>query len=54
MATDNQEKAKICENCKFFREYRSSEGIVLNHFCEQNNVQVFGHFKCSCNKFETR
>lgn len=51
MATDNQPKAKVCENCKFFEAYHTTEGTVHHHFCLQSNLQVFGHFKCSNNKF---
>ena len=50
----NQTKAKVCANCKFFHAYHTTEGTVLYHFCELHRQQVFGHFKCSNNKFEAR
>ena len=51
MEAKGQAPEKVCANCKNFRRIITEDGIVQRQYCELHRQQVFGHFKCSNNKF---
>lgn len=54
METNNQQPAKVCGNCKHLKANRDQDSNVQSTYCVLHRRQVFGHFKCSNNRFEPK